>query len=100
MQWGPAVDHDSAGNFVVVWDSRGGFGNDTSGNSIQGQIFDSAGTAVGSQFQVNTYTYDYQFSTQVAVSPGGNFVVVWSSFYADGDTTQSVQQQIYFGPLQ
>ncbi len=36
----------------------------------------------------------------MAVSPDGDFVVVWNSFYGDVDNAMGVEQQIYFGPLQ
>ena len=34
----PSVASDSAGNFVVVWQSRGSAGSDTDGYSVQGQL--------------------------------------------------------------
>src|SRR5207245_6813289 len=49
-QHAPAVTADGAGDFVVVWESGGSAGSDTSGLSIQGQRYDSAGTPVGGQF--------------------------------------------------
>src|SRR5262245_61890816 len=51
-----SVAADADGDFVVVWESRGSSSGDTSGASIQGQRYDSAGSPLGSQFQVNTYT--------------------------------------------
>jgi hypothetical protein len=56
----PSVSLDSDGDFVVVWDSWGSEGSDTDYESIQGQRFDSAGTAQGSPFQVNSYTTNLQ----------------------------------------
>jgi len=32
---------DAAGNFVVVWESIGSSGSDTSDESIQGQLYDA-----------------------------------------------------------
>src|SRR5262249_58274422 len=46
----PMAASDSAGNFVVVWDSQGGAGTDTASYSVQGQRYDSAGVAQGGQF--------------------------------------------------
>jgi len=40
--------------------------------------------AQGMEFQVNTYTTDYQLDASVAVDAGGRFVVVWSSFGGTG----------------
>ena len=37
------------------------------------------------EFQVNTYTTDNQQSPAVAMDEAGNFVVVWESYWQDGD---------------
>ena len=89
------VGLDSEGSFVVVWESRGSPGTDTSYLSIQGQFYDATGKPVGGQFQVNTYTYQDQRRPAVSnVDPEGNFVVVWESLSSDGpDTDWSVQAQ-------
>jgi hypothetical protein len=86
----PSVGMDAAGNFVVVWQSYGSPGSDRSGFSIQGQRFDWSGSAIGTQFQINTYTTDAQTAPAIAMAPAGNFVVVWTSAphagpEADGD---------------
>jgi hypothetical protein len=76
----PAVAVDGAGNFVVVWQS-GRFaqaeGQDGSGYGIFGQRYDSAGTALGGEFQVNVYTTGSQTQPQVSMRSSGEFVVVW-----------------------
>lgn len=90
------VGLDSEGSFVVVWESRGSPGTDTSYLSIQGQFYDTTGKPVGGQFQVNTYTYQDERRPAVSnVDPEGNFVVVWESRYGDGTDTNlwSVQAQ-------
>ncbi len=46
----------------------------------------AAVSRVGSEFQVNTYTTSDQFYPAVAMSPTGEFVVVWSSISQDGDS--------------
>jgi hypothetical protein len=91
----PAVALDSEGAFVVVWQSRGSDGTDTSHQSIQGQFYDASGKPVGGQFQVNSYTLDNQrFPTVTPIDPEGNFVVVWESLYANGaDADWSIQSQ-------
>ena len=40
---------------------------------------------VGTEFQINTYTTDYQFGARVAMDPAGRFVVTWYSKLQDGD---------------
>jgi hypothetical protein len=71
---------DPTGDFVVVWQSFGSSGGDSNSNfSTQGQRYDSAGNAVGSQFQVNTYTTGNQDRPSVTADADGGFVVVWQS---------------------
>ena len=79
-----SVAMDAAGNFVVVWYSEGSSGTDTSGSSIQGQRYAANGSALGAEFQVNTYTSDLQYDPAVAMNAGGDFVVVWASIGSPG----------------
>jgi hypothetical protein len=66
----PTVAAFSGGGFVVTWH------NDAAPNKIYGRRYDSSGTALGSEFQINTYTEDDQ-SPAVAALTGGEFVVTW-----------------------
>ncbi len=87
-QLGPSVALDAEGDFVVVWYSPGSAGTDSDGWSVQGQRYASDGSAAGGEFQVNTYTTDFQLYPQVAVAADGDFVVVWDSD-ASGGTDSS-----------
>jgi len=69
-----AMDPD--GNFVVVWQSQG---QDGSVGSIFAQRYDAQGAAQGDEFQVNTYTTNYQHHPAVAMDATGNFVITWSN---------------------
>jgi hypothetical protein len=84
----------------VVWDSEGSAGTDSSHSSIQGQRYDSSGSAVGGEFQVNTYTANFQFTPSVAVQTNGDFVVVWHSEGSAGTDSgsSSVQGQRFISP--
>ena len=55
----PSVISLNDGGFIVTWESDG---QDGSGIGIFGQKFDSTGTMVGVEFQVNTYTNERQWS--------------------------------------
>ena len=77
-----AVVYLSNGNFVVAWD---GFGSDTSMIGVFARQFDVNGSPLGSQFQVNSFTTDYQYLPALAADPNGGFVVTWSSYTQDGD---------------
>lgn len=50
------------------------------GDLILGRRYDSAGNAVGSEFQVNTTTGGFEMYPAIAGTPGGQFVVAWQSF--------------------
>ena len=49
---------------------------DGSSSGIVGRRFDGAGTPLGGEFQVNTFTTGYQVTPAVAADGAGNFVVV------------------------
>ena len=76
------VAADATGDFVVVWDSADQDGSIQEG--VFGQRFDSLGSPLGSQFQVNTHTTSAQYSAAVAKGGAGEFVVVWVSNLQDG----------------
>lgn len=81
----PSVGVAGDGSFVVVWMSLGSPEDDNDGLSIQGQRYNSEGTAVGPQFQVNTYVTGYQRYPAVDVTENGAFLVAWQSADQDGD---------------
>jgi hypothetical protein len=81
VQFSPSIATATAdGGFVVTWESYGSFGSDTSTLSIQARRFASDGTALGGEFQVNSYTPFYQYAPSVAAEDDGEFVVVWHSY--------------------
>lgn len=58
-----------SGDVVIVWATAAG--------EIVGQIFNSSGTLVGGQFQVNAPTVGVEILPEIAVLPSGEFVVAW-----------------------
>lgn len=92
-----AVATHTFGDFVVVWHGEGSGSTDNSGRSIQGQRFASTGSALGGEFQVNTYTAGDQSFPAVAMAADGDFVVVWSSAGSSGSDVSgsSIQGQRY-----
>lgn len=78
----PSVAAGADGEFVVVWQSIGSSGGDTSNYSVQGQRFAANGLSVNDQFQVNTHTQFFQGAPRVASDQNGNFVVVWHGYTA------------------
>ena len=84
---GPQVFGDLAmeanGNFVTVWED-GSPDRDGSRSAILGKRWDAAGSRLGPDFRVNSYTTGRQAMPSVSVSPAGGFVVVWTSEFGDG----------------
>jgi hypothetical protein len=77
----PSVAMDRDGDFVVTWSSRD---QDGDLGGIYAQRYNSSGTAVGSEFRVNTYTKLDQSYSSVAMDGAGNFVISWTSAGQDG----------------
>lgn len=96
----PAIAMDSAGNFVVVWQSP-----DVELTGLFARRFDANGDPLSDEFQVNTAdgTYDRlaQFSPKIDMNAAGEFVVVWVSDHQagllpdDADSEKSVFAQWY-----
>jgi hypothetical protein len=79
-QWFPSVALDGDGDFVVAWASE----QDGSNLGVFARRFNAAGVAQASEFQVNTYTLNYQYNAVVAMDLQGDFAVTWSSYSQDG----------------
>jgi hypothetical protein len=77
----PKVAADADGDFVVTWWSNN---QDGSNGGIFAQRFSSAGSRVGVEFQVNTFTTLFQIRPSVAAAANGDFVVAWESGNQDG----------------
>lgn len=75
-QQAPAVAADSAGNFVVVWQSDG---QDGSGWGVFGRRFTPEGVALGGEISITGTTAGDQQSPAVARHPSGSFLVTWQS---------------------
>jgi beta-lactam-binding protein with PASTA domain len=81
-QQNPAVAMDTAGNYIVVWES---FEEDGDDYGIYGQLYDAGGTPNGSQIEISPYDTDGQRLPDVDMADNGDFVVVWMSDDEDGD---------------
>lgn len=77
----PDVTGLSDGGFVITWQSAD---QDGSANGVFGQRYNSSGTAVGSEFRINSYTNDQQQEPTVTALSDGGFVVTWESAWKDG----------------
>ncbi len=77
----PCAADLSNGGFVTLWESQS---QDGSEYGIYGQRYDEDGTAVNSEFLVNTETDNFQLAPSVDGLVGGGMVAVWQSLGQDG----------------
>lgn len=82
-QRNPAVAMDTAGNYVVVWET---YIDATDKNEIRAQLYNADGSANGSEINVtNGIEWDQRFP-RVCMAPNGDFVVAWQSDREDNDS--------------
>ncbi|MCC6397583.1 MAG: hypothetical protein IT282_11245 [Bacteroidetes bacterium] len=87
----PAVKFRADGSFVVVWES---WGQDAAGGyGVYARLFDSTGTPLSGELQVNTYVADYQWYADVETFSNNSFAVVWCSWEQDGADGSIVMQR-------
>ena len=88
----PDVAGLTNGRHVIVWQSY-----DQDGHSwgVYGQLYDSDGSALGSEFQSNTTTQSYQSGPDVASLGDGKFAVAWQSPNQEGDNSYHAYSQRY-----
>jgi len=79
----PSIGTADNGKFVIAWQGSG------TGDSfgVFAQKYNADGSSNGSEFRVNTYTANSQSYPSVAMASDGNFVIIWTSYGQDGDTT-------------
>lgn len=77
----PAIADTGDGGFVVAWES---FATDGDNGGVMARRFGPTGSAIGSQFTVNTYVALRQGAPKVSSASDGAFVVVWEGDIQDG----------------
>ena len=92
----PSISALSDGGYVITWrsgkwddDNNTWFvdqGQDGSKTGIFSQRFNSGNNKVGNEVQVNTYTQDSQFSSDVEGLANGGYIVTWASQSQDGSS--------------
>ncbi|KAJ3446348.1 dystroglycan-related [Anaeramoeba flamelloides] len=88
----PVVDTFSENdNFVVAWTT---FGEDGDGYGVYAQIFESDGTVVDDNFQVNRETEDDQYEPTVATISSTDFVIAYTS---DDGAKERILAQVFTG---
>jgi len=87
-QSSPAVAMDANGDFVITWQgNQGGY------YAVYARRYAAAGTALGGEFMVNTYTAGTKYKPDIAMDAAGDFVIAWASDGQDGDGYGIVAQR-------
>jgi hypothetical protein len=81
----PDVATDAGGSFVVVWKAINGY---YGGESVLARRYDSTGSALGTELQIDTTQPDRLFESTPTVKSdaSGGFLVVWGSSSLDPST--------------
>jgi type IX secretion system substrate protein len=77
----PSVTGLSNGSYIVCWQSWHQDGNYF---GIFGQMYDQNGIKLGEEFQINNYTFSYQWHTSITELSNGGIVICWDSNGQDG----------------
>jgi hypothetical protein len=80
-QWWPRASMLNDGGFVVCWESGDPYSNSV---DVFGQLYEPSGERRGVEFQINTYTNDWQGRETVAGLGEDAFIVIWQSMGQDG----------------
>jgi hypothetical protein len=100
----PQITALSNGGFVVTWEDEswgnGGATGDSSSTAVKAQLFNAAGSKVGSEILVNTATLFNQDTPQITALPNGRFVVTWrdgsqGNGGTTGDSDYAVKAQVF-----
>jgi hypothetical protein len=78
----PSVVGLTDGGWIITWSSN----QDGSGAGVFGQRYDSSGSAVGSEFQLNTNTALNQTNPFVTALSDGGWLATWQSDGQDGSS--------------
>ncbi len=89
-QYQPDPAYFSDGSAIIVWTS---YNQDGSNGGVYGQRLDASGVKLGPEFNINTFTTNFQGRPAVAVAPDDSFAVIWQSDLQDGDNLGVRAQQ-------
>jgi hypothetical protein len=79
--YGPRIAANASGAFAVVWEDRSSIDGD--GDGIMLRRFNSDGSSVGGDLQVNSTAEGDQYAPAIAMRTDGAFVVVWETYGQD-----------------
>ncbi len=80
----PAVFVNASGEFIIGWSSDDVDGAST---AVVARRYSTVGVALGSEFQVNTFTAGAQNNPAIALNGDGDALIAWVSAGQDGNLT-------------
>jgi len=80
----PSIGVNASGEFVIGWSSDNVDGSST---GVVARRYDTAGAALGAEFDVNTFTNGAQNNPAVTLNADGDTLVAWVSANQDGNLT-------------
>jgi hypothetical protein len=89
----PTLGSLTNGGFVLTWASAGMSYNTDKIYEIYAQRYDSNGNRSGNEFQVNTYTTNYQGNQSITGLSDGGFIIAWESSGQDVDGSSGIYAQ-------
>ena len=78
----PEIGMNASGDYIVVWQSDD---QDGDGMGIYARKYDIGGSALTSEFKVNSTTTGHQIEPVAGMDANGNYIVAWASRDQDGD---------------
>ncbi|RVU15451.1 cadherin-like domain-containing protein [Methylobacterium oryzihabitans] len=96
-QVAPTITGLSHGGFVVSWQEYANYDDLDINYDVKAQVFNSSGAKIGTEFLVNTSTYDEQSQPAITSLNSGGFVVTWYDYSGDGGDAWwgSVKAQVF-----
>lgn len=89
-QWAPLAANLTNGGFVIVWPSN--HKDPEKKWDAFGRLYNTAGEAIGQEFEINTYITDDQGDPSVGGLDNGNFLVAWHS---KGQNDSAIYHNVY-----
>ncbi|MEO6359590.1 MAG: cadherin domain-containing protein [Sphingomicrobium sp.] len=77
-QYSPSVAGLTNGTFVVTWNTLDPT-QDGSWSAIKAQLFDASGAKIGTEFLVNSQTFEGQMNPSVVALPDGGYLIAWDT---------------------
>ena len=86
----PAASIASDGTIAITWESEDLDIFSSGDRDVLARLFNSSGTPLSNEFQVNVATEGEQFNPAIGMAPNGNYVVTWTDQNSDSSVFRLV----------